>query len=186
MLIYQLLMHLYLYDYGDIIDSEFTVTKVHWSLTTAPAGTLIGDQREKEFTDNCKDKDVIAYRNHGAPDAWDFLTTGDLVTITGTPIVDLGNTNPFILSLCCLTGCYEDHVNPTCKDYDGHDDNFAEAFFNLGAAVFIGATEISFGEYNSPAGKWFFNNWDADEDIGTVFTQLERDKWTGKVGKYCY
>jgi hypothetical protein len=176
-------------DYEDIINSEFTVTKVHWSETTAPPGTTIEDQRLQEFRDNAKDKDVIAYRDHGGPDGWGYYSelTSDHVALvdkfdnpikweTDFPVV-LGNTNPFILSLCCLTGCYEDHHNPTYTDYHGGDDNFAEAFFDSGAAVFIGATEISSGIQNTEAGRWFFNNWDDDEDIGTVFTQLERDKW---------
>jgi len=182
-------------DYENIINSEFTVTKVHWSLTTAPTGTSIEDEKLQEFMDNAKDKDVIAYRDHGGPDGWgynyelwsDHIVTdsfGNPVTdFSGNPVratdfpVDLGNTNPLILSLCCLTGCYEDHHNPTNTDYHGGDDNFAEAFFDSGAAVFIGATEISFGSYNTEIGKWFFNHWDDDEDIGTVFTQIERDKW---------
>jgi len=184
-------------DYEDIINSEFTVTKVHWSNTTAPTGTSIEEQRKNEFIDNAKDKDVIAYRDHGLPDGWGYyheLQSDHVTSVdsSGNPVgwatdfpIDLGNTNPFVLSLCCLTGCYNDHTNPTCEDFHGGNDNFAEAFFDSGAAVFIGATEISYGEQNTEAGKWFFENWDDDEDIGTVFTQLERNKWdNGTNWKY--
>ena len=146
----------------DIIKNEFTVKKIHWKDFSTEADRL------QAFKNNSQDKDVIFFRDHGGVDSWDgTLRTSDF------PNVVLGNTNPFVFSSACLTGCYED--NPT---YHGGDDNFAEAFFDSGAAVFIGATEVSPRSNNSEAGEWFFDNWAADEDIGTVFTQLEKEYFT--------
>ncbi|HDS44700.1 MAG TPA: hypothetical protein ENN68_01145, partial [Methanomicrobia archaeon] len=147
----------------ELKDKGFTVTKIHWSNYTTDAARL------QAFRTSAMDRDVLCYNGHGGVDAWCWgLQTGDFP-------VNFGAISPFVFSLACLTGSYEDH--PT---YGGGDYNIAEAFLNSSAAVFIGATQVSAVNCNSEAGKWFFEHWDADETIGEVFTELERVKYSTK------
>jgi hypothetical protein len=65
-----------------------------------------------------------------------------------------------------LTGRYE----------DGGEFSIAEEFFKDGAAVYIGATQVSPGEKNKKAGDWFYDHWDNSDYIGDTFLELERNK----------
>jgi len=165
---------------GETMDSEFTVDILQWSQVAA-------DQRLPEFRNLALGKDVIGFMGHGGPDAWaPSLHTGDLPgdPFAGPPIpaVDFGDTNPFIFSLACLTGSYEDHVvnaGPLpCIPFGGGDYNIAEGFFDRGVGIFVGSTEVSSIQINSIAGKDFFETWwQADTNIGAALTLLKRDYW---------
>ena len=103
------------------------------------------------------------------------------------PAIDFGTARPVVLAWSCLTGSYEDHrANwqivtppglPGCF-YDGGDDNIAEAFFKRGAAVYIGATEVSPGSQNVEAAKAFENSyWWPNVTVGRALTDLKWRKW---------
>ena len=172
-------------DIGNILKGKkFTTDKLHWKDTTihsgATPGTTIDDQRRQEFRDRSGNQDVIFFRDHGGVNCW--CPALNRSNFQGT---DFDHANPFVFASACLTGCYEDFpdtIDSTWFDLSSTGDNngIAEAFFDYDASVYIGATQVSPGPHNSAAGKWFFNNWDADEDIGTVFTQLKRKYWSGK------
>ncbi|HNT06606.1 MAG TPA: C25 family cysteine peptidase, partial [Anaerolineae bacterium] len=76
--------------------------------------------------------------------------------------------HPLVFAFSCLTGNYEDRW---CLDY-----TFGDALMEHGAAVFIGATEVSGGNENTPAMKGFFeSHWDPDTTLaGKAFAQYER------------
>ncbi len=146
---------------GDILDSEFTVDRLHWQDFATDA------DRRQQFRNRAPGKDVIYFYGHGIPDAWmPALGTGNFP-------VDFGDKNPFVFAASCLTGCYENH-----PVYDGGDDNIAEAFFDSGAAVYIGATEVSYGVCSRLGAKKFFEDWDASGSIAETFTRVERKKWS--------
>jgi hypothetical protein len=136
--------------------------KLKWENTEVdpPNPQLIKQQMVEDFRDKARGKEVIYYSGHGGNFYWDGIAEWNFP-------VDFGNVNPFVFASSCLTGDYE-------------NGGIAEAFFDSGVSVYIGATQVSSIPGNCTAGEWFFNNWDADEDIGTVFTQLERGKWSGK------
>jgi hypothetical protein len=164
-------------DTADILDDEFTVDTLHWSEVAA-------NQRLTQFKNKAPDNDVICYQGHGSPDLWSLaLNTADFPgnpsAVPPIPAVDFGNTTPFVFSLACLTGSYEDHTaNAPCGDFDGGDYNIAEAFFDHGTGVFVGSTEVSEIGRNVEAGKDFFETWwQADTSIGEALTQLKRDRW---------
>ncbi|MBN2132630.1 MAG: hypothetical protein JW741_24225, partial [Sedimentisphaerales bacterium] len=66
------------------------------------------------------------------------------------------------------SGARDDHA-------DG-DDGFAEAFFNSGAVVYIGSTEVSPGTENDASGPALLRNWGPDETIGEALAAYKRDK----------
>ena len=76
--------------------------------------------------------------------------------------------HPLVFAFSCLTGNYEDRW---CLDY-----TFGDALMEHGAAVFIGATEVSGRNQNTPAMKGFFeSHWDPDTTLaGKAFAQYER------------
>lgn len=148
---------------GKLKNKGFSVTKIHWKNYATNAAKL------QAFRTSATDKDVLCYDGHGLVDEW----AGGLVT-SDFP-VNFGTTSPFVFSLACLTGSYEDH-----PDFGGGDYNIAEAFLNSNTAVFIGATQVSPVTMNGEAGDWYFEHWDADEPIGEVFTELERGKYSTK------
>ncbi|MGC9443470.1 MAG: Ig-like domain-containing protein [Candidatus Methanospirareceae archaeon] len=162
-------------DMADILSNKgVNVTKIHWK-------DIQYADRDLVFRILARDKDVICYRDHGLPDYWDSLCTCD---VAGDPAknitaVDFNVTKPFALALACWAGNYEDHP----EKYGGNDDyNIAEAFFDRGAAVYIGSTQISSTKRNNVAGKTLFKTWDASESIGYAFTAMERSFWSSHAG----
>jgi hypothetical protein len=70
-------------------------------------------------------------------------------------------------------------ANGPCGVFDGGDDNIAEAFFDRGAAVYIGATEVSAINQNRAAIKDFFASWwKPNVSVGKAFTDLKRARWS--------
>jgi len=76
--------------------------------------------------------------------------------------------HPFVFSFSCLTGDYEDGLRM--------DETFSEALFDHGAAAFVGATEVSGANENTPAMRGFFeSHWNPDTTrAGKAFTRYER------------
>nr|QNO54199.1 hypothetical protein PCEKAPCC_00003 [Methanosarcinales archaeon ANME-1 ERB7] len=163
-------------DVEKIIKKEFTVHKLHWSNVAA-------SQRVPQFRNNVPNNDVICYQGHGGPDSWGPLSTMDFPENPSAtppiPQINFGSTNPLVLGLACLTGSYEDHTaNAPCV-FDGGDDNIAEAFFDRGAAVYIGSTDVSPIWHNCEAGKAFFEKWwKPYTTVGRALTDLKRDRWS--------
>lgn len=150
------------------------VTKLHWKDITS-------SQRVSAFRNNTNDKDVVLYQGHGSPDGWGPLNTTHLQSVTQP--ISFGSTNPIVLGWACLTGSYEDHTanwDPVdgCT-FDGGDDNIAEAFFDRGAAIYIGSTEVSAISHNRAGSKALFDKyWTSGTTIGKAFTELKRKRWS--------
>jgi hypothetical protein len=140
-------------DIEDILDDKgFTVDVLHWKDYTTDASRL------QQFRNRAQNQDVIYFRDHGDPDCWcPALQTWDFP-------INFGDVNPFAFACACQAGNYE----------RGDDYNIAEAFFDSGAAVYIGSTENSPRSHNNQAGKNFYNNWEADKTVGWAFCKTER------------
>lgn len=162
-------------DAEKLIQSEFQVTKIHWS-------TIQASQQVPQFRGNAAGQDVVVYQGHGGPDGWGALSTTDVLgnPAANPPIAALsfGSKNPVALAWCCLSGSYEDHVANNPCTFDGGDANIAEALLEARAAVFIGATEVSPISLNAEGGKAFFDKWwKAYQTVGKALTDLKRDRW---------
>jgi len=139
-----------------------TVDKLHWKDYAISA-------RLNQFRSRAPNKDIIFYRDHANVDVWG--NDGELWT-TNFP-VNFSNTNPFVYSSACLAGNYEDHPK-----WHGGDYNIAEAFFDSGAAVYLGATEVSPRSPNSNLGKSLFKGWwNSKQSLGATLANLERAIW---------
>lgn len=133
---------------GDTSDDYIRITDVY---TTRLFG----------FKSATMGKDIIVFADHGNLDIWSpVLSTGDFP-------IRFGTTHPVILAHACLTGDYK----------SGNGYNIAEAFFDSGAAVYIGATQVSPVDKYNPAGRYFFQNWEFSECVGDAFLELERSKY---------
>ncbi len=141
-------------DIYDIITSDPTygeVNKVHWR--NYPGTEL------DTFNYYSPNTDIVVFRDHGNYDSWQ-----PGMSTNSANGLDFGSSKPFIFALACRTG-----------DYENNDDyNIAEAFFESGAAVYIGSTEDSSRSENNAAGKWFFRNWDEHESLGKNLKDLKR------------
>ena len=124
------------------ITPKVTTTKIHWKDYTTEA------QREDAFYNAAGNKDLIYIIDHGLPDSIGALGTGDIRSKT-----DFKGTAPVIFGTSCLTGCYENHRNPS---WQAADDSIAEAFLDEGAGVYIGSTEVSSISRNAALGKVLF------------------------------
>jgi len=157
------------------LGSEFSVSTLHFKDYTQA-------QRVPEVRNRDASVDVMFFNGHGSPDGWSDLGTSDVLgNAAATPVVppvDFSGTNPFVSAFSCLTGSYEDHTANTPCSFDGGDDNIAEAFFDRGAAVYIGSTEVSSVNCNEEASKKFFSDfWKPYTNIGKAFTDYKRDRW---------
>jgi hypothetical protein len=138
----------------DVLQADgTTVTKIHWRYTDPVDYT-------KVFTMATPGKDIVFFRGHGNIGVWgEGLNTG----MVGVWPLDFDGANPFALGTTCLSGGYEPNAN-----------SMPEAFFESGAGAFVGATQVSATSANTPAGKWFFRNWETYETAGKVLTDLKR------------
>ncbi|MEN6423840.1 MAG: CARDB domain-containing protein [Phycisphaerales bacterium] len=118
--------------------------------------------------------DVFVLNAHGSPDYCSPFGTGDVATLSLT-------TGPLVFALSCLTGNYEgnwcriDSSGALETHVDG-DDGIAETFLQQGAAVYIGATEVSPSGQNSAAGPGFMQAWDPSETAGMAFRNYRRSR----------
>ncbi|RLC94218.1 MAG: hypothetical protein DRI77_11145, partial [Chloroflexi bacterium] len=142
---------------SNIIDDEFTVTKIRWK---NHPGNYLG-----VLADATPNQDVIMYRGHGNAGVW--KKNGEGINVYDVASLDFGSARPFVFALACTTG-----------DYEGNGDySMADAFLRQGAAVYIGSVETSSRSRNSNAARGFFNRWDAARSIGDALNDLMRDKW---------
>jgi hypothetical protein len=124
--------------------------------------------------------DLFVLVGHGNPGGCSPFNKADIGT--------LSLAGPLVFTLSCLTGNYEgqwewlDSSGATETHTEG-DDGFAETFFEQGAAVYIGATEVSSGNENDVAGPAFFRQWDPSEPAGKAFGEYRRCRAaTGDTG----
>jgi hypothetical protein len=124
------------------------------------------------FKAGVTDKDVIFYTGHGGEESWGHTTSViEKNDFSGSNPIDFGETNPFVFGCCCLTGRYAGITG------------IAETFLNNGAAAYIGATEVSYGPWESWAAEEFFERWlSTGETIGLTFKKLKRDLANGCYG----
>ena len=101
-------------------------------------------------------RDIIHLAGHGNVSVCDDLGTGSF-----TLADPFGNANPFVYASSCLTGLYTGGTS------------LAEKFLEKGAAVYLGATEVSYCCVNTKVAKKFYDRWDAGESIGSVVKQLK-------------
>ncbi len=121
------------------------------------------------------DFDLFVLVGHGNPGGCAPFNAGDIGT--------LGLAGPCVFALSCLTGNYEGDwwwydSTGARKDHSDGDDGFAEAFFDNGAAAYIGSSEVSPGNENDAAGPAFLNLWVPDMTVGEAFAQYERNQAT--------
>ena len=110
-------------------------------------------------------KDIVLWSGHGNVAGWGSVL--DSYGSLGFP-VNFGGHHPVAFGISCLTGNYQLGL-----DYK----NFAETLLANGAAVYIGATEESWGYTNREAALWLYKNWQKGQSIGEAFTQMERYTW---------
>jgi hypothetical protein len=144
-----------------------TVNKLHWKDYPPPNPP---GKRLKKFRSLALNRDIIFYRDHAGVDVWG--DEGELET-DDFP-VDFSNTNPFVYASACLAGNYENH-----RTYNGGDYNIVEAFFDSGAAVYLGSTEPSPRSVNSEVGKKVFTSWagSTSATVGKTLIAIEQAVW---------
>ncbi len=107
---------------------------------------------------------LIHLLGHGNVDRW-----GRASLHTSVPL-NMGGYAPFVFNPACLTGHYEGN----------NDISLAEKMLQWGAAVYIGATQVTPLQLSLNYSDWFYNHdWNPEngEAIGRAFAQLERDKY---------
>ena len=138
------------------------------------------DLKSNRAVGNVPHASVIAVNGHGNPGGpspmWmDYAGEwGDL------------DGHPFVFSMSCLTGYYDD------AGYA--DESFGEALFDHGAAVFIGATEVSASSANNGAMRDYFGTgWAFESELaGDHFARFKRSRngdsnyWSLWVIEYNY
>jgi hypothetical protein len=148
------------------LDDEFDVFK-----DRAYEGALPMDN----FVKHEVDTDVTVYFGHGYDNGvgWDWGRDPDLTTSTIDDYgISFGNTNPFIFAIACNAG-----------DYAGVT-GIAEKFFEKGAAVYIGSTEISYEHKNKKCGIKFFEKWCGEESKSIGKAWKETRRWAAGEGKW--
>jgi len=134
----------------------FTVDVIHWS----DKKYVTNQDCFAAFQNSAPNKDVIFFSGHGGEWGWDpGLAHWDL------PNISFGDANPFVYAASCLTGDYE------CKNM--LDEGIAEAFFDRGAAAYIGSTELA-AKWQS-ASKYLFSEWKTSDTIGSAHAKVEKD-----------
>jgi hypothetical protein len=111
-------------------------------------------------------KDIILWSGHGNVDGWGGVLSS--YSGLGFPL-NFGGHHPVAFGISCLTGNYQ----AGAAEYR----NFAETLLGSGAAVYIGATEESWGYTNREAALWLAKNWQKGQSIGEALTKLERYTW---------
>jgi alpha-tubulin suppressor-like RCC1 family protein len=124
--------------------------------------------------------DIVVFRDHGWPTSWSgVIGTGDF---GGADPVDFEDSKPFAFGVCCYAGRYEDEDINDDGTPEG-EDGIAEAFLKHGAAVYIGATQVSKRSENTEAAADFLDRWISSSDsIGQAFRKFKRN-FNGTKGK---
>jgi hypothetical protein len=130
---------------------QYSTSTLHWSHITEGL-------RVAAFTALAPDQDIIYIIEHGNPNEIGPLSTSNM------SMVSFGTTHPFILAASCRTG---DYVN----------GGIAEAFFDQGAGVYIGSTEVSSISINRYSGWDLYNGPITTASAGRAFLDLERRYW---------
>jgi hypothetical protein len=120
------------------------------------------------------DIDIFTLRGHGNPTGCSPFDTGDIAGFTFS-------SRPLVLGLTCLSGNYEGRwswldANGVPEVHGPDDAGFAEAFFESGAAAYIGSTHVSTSSQNHAAGMAFFDEWGTDETAAQALTQFKRNR----------
>lgn len=133
-------------------------------------------ERQTVLSHHTKNVDVIVYYGHGyccdpGPRAicgWSsYINTIDI-----PPYLTFDNSRPFIFSLSCCTGRYENR------------HGFGETLFEIGAGVFIGSTEVSYGgkyccceSTDDEEGKKFISEWleNPNKSIAIAWKERRQD-----------
>jgi len=92
-----------------------------------PTGSVAWNTAEADIMARMDNKDIYYWNGHGWYGAWNICTGGG----------SFGRGHTFILSESCLTGRYSGIYGAP------------ESCFRVGAAVFIGATEVTYGEHGT-------------------------------------
>jgi hypothetical protein len=106
---------------------------------------------EESIAVRMENKDIYYWFGHGGACAWNIYAIGG----------HFGRVHPLIYSNSCLTGGYDGIYGAP------------ESSFNAGVGVFIGATEVSYGERGI---DFFLNYWPrgSSKTAGQAFTFLKR------------
>jgi hypothetical protein len=117
-----------------------------------------GEGFRNELSSLAPNIDILAHFAHGNQGGSTPLDASDVKNMRLS-------SHPLVVAFSCLTGYY-----------DG-GDSFAEAFFEAGAAVYIGSTEPSPSGNNEEFAKKFFEDyWAPGKTIGESLTDFKRDK----------
>jgi len=140
--------------WANLLSSKgYKVDSVYWPDYT---GSI---QYFNDFKLKAKDKDVILYNGHGAPDTWWPVPIN-----TNIPSVNFGNAKPFVFADACETGDYARAVG-----------SIAKAFLKQGASIYIGATAPDYEK--GPGVYGIFSNWDVSESVGKAFYEAKKNCW---------
>lgn len=124
-------------------------------------------RRAREVKEETPNQDIIVFLGHGGPGSWGSVL--DDWTTSRCPIepINFGSCRPVVLGWSCLTGNYNDDPGR----------NIARAFLRNGAAVYIGATEVSStGENEDATNEAFWRGWAMDSRIGDALFDLKSRK----------
>ena len=197
---------------GHILDNGLACTRTHPPLDLATLRTMIsvaqaisvlhdhgfadpyqvfesvcqaGDARAGDVKAGAEGKDIIIWIGHGGPGGWawvldDFIgSCGPSDLYIGGPddagisAIDFGGTCPVVFAGSCLTGAYARETGRS----------IAQAFLRLGAAVYIGNTEVQgVGACQEVALDYFSNYWNRSGiSVGQAMKEMKanmaRHRW---------
>jgi hypothetical protein len=139
------------------------------------------NHRAQDLKTKMADKDIIVFQGHGGPNSW--CSVLDDWTTSDCPVEPLsfGRSSPIVIAFSCLTGNYVDVPG----------QSFARACLRNGAAVYIGATEVSDAALNEDLMEWmFWHGWSRTTSIGDTLYDLrfrmiqECDCWRYLIYEY--
>jgi hypothetical protein len=122
-----------------------------------PDGTTAWNFIVDQIKSEMPNKDIYYWNGHGNSGTWSWFDSNDF-----------GRSHPVVFSNSCLTGAYENTYGAP------------ESSFKAGAAVFIGATEVSIADSEHGfefARKFFEEYWLPGTSCGDALTELKRWMW---------
>jgi len=137
---------------ADLLDDSMGVDVIHFG----DEGGIAACQ--SLFRSHSQDTSLIVLRDHGSETSFDHGTL-----INSELPSDFGTANPFVWASACLTGQYHNF------------DSLAEGFLDNGAAVYVGATEVSMRYTNNYANLEYFEFWTQNHvSSGRALKNLKR------------